>query len=150
MRSFFRNLTLTFGAGCLGGLANSLLLWFLGSRGITASLSIKIAPILTLPWLYPRIVWGGIWGVLLIFPISRNYILRGLIYSLAPTAFQLFVIFPMREEQGIMGLELGNLTPLLVLFLNGVWGLAAGIWMIMVYQKSSGKKRTPKRQEEPA
>ena len=53
-------LSAVFGAGCLGGLVNSLAVWIFGMFGITAALGVKIAPQLSAPWLYPRIVWDGL------------------------------------------------------------------------------------------
>jgi hypothetical protein len=130
MKTFFRNLTLYFSAGCLGGLANSLTVWVFGAIGITAALGVKIAPSISAPWLYPRIVWGGIWGAIFLLPIFRNsYFLRGLILSLGPTIVQLFVVFPIKANKGVMGLELGNMTPVFVLFFNAVWGLCAAYWL---------------------
>jgi hypothetical protein len=29
---------------------------------------VAIAPALKLSWLYPRIVWGGLWGLVFVFP----------------------------------------------------------------------------------
>jgi hypothetical protein len=36
---------------------------------------------------------------------------------------QLFYVFPVQAHKGIGGLELGLLTPLLVVFFNWVWGV---------------------------
>ena len=59
---------LAFSAGALGGLANSLAVWLFGALGITLALGVGIAPGLTPAWLYPRIVWGGLWGFLFLLP----------------------------------------------------------------------------------
>jgi len=129
MKTFFRAVSLAFAAGCAGGLANSLALWFFGQAGITAALGVKLAPALTAPWLYPRLVWGGIWGGLFLIPLFRySVLLRGVLFSLGPSFVQLFIVFPARGK-GAMGLELGALTPLLVLFLNAVWGVTAAFWL---------------------
>ena len=146
MKRFLRNLTLAFSAGCLGGLANSLVVWFFGQRGITTALGVNITPGLTLPWLYPRIVWGGIWGIILILPIFRSYLLRGLVFSLGPTVVQLFVVFP-KADKGIMGLDLGNLTPLFVLVFNAVWGIVAGLWLIIVMERRKKREKQQAPQE---
>jgi len=42
-----------------------------------------------------------------------------------PTAVQLFYIFPEIAHKDIAGMDLGLLTPLLVLFFNWVWGMMA-------------------------
>lgn len=115
-----------FAAGCAGGLANSITLWLFGLLGITTALGVQLAPKLTPAWLYPRIVWGGIWGALFLLPFFKDsYMKRGFIYSLGPTLIQLFVVFPIKAQKGVMGLELGALTPAFVVFLNAVWGIKA-------------------------
>lgn len=119
-----------FAAGCFGGLLNSLAVWICGELGITAALGVKIAPKLSAPWLYPRLVWGGIWGVLFLLPLmKRQFIARGLLFSLGPTLVQLFVVFPMKANKGIMGLDLGMLTPAFVIVFNAIWGLSAALWL---------------------
>jgi hypothetical protein len=125
-----RNLSLFFAAGALGALANSIAAWGSGELGVSQALGVSIAPALTPAWLYPRIVWGGIWGLLFVFPFPRRrWLLQGLILSLGPTLVQLFVVFPLKAHQGVLGLELGTFTPLLVLVLNAVWGLVASAWL---------------------
>jgi len=133
MRSFFKKLTLSFSAGCLGGLINSLVVFLFGAFDITAMFGVNIAPSLTPPWLYQRIVWGGIWGVLFVFPLfKRSYTSRGLLLSLAPTIVQLFIVFPIKAQKGLLGFELGLLTPLFVVFFNAVWGLTTAYWLKFV------------------
>jgi hypothetical protein len=135
MRNLARNTSLVFAAGCLGGLLNGLAVWIFGELGITAALGVKIAPQLSPAWLYPRLVWGGIWGLLFLLPLMQTRILsRGFIFSLGPTLVQLFVVFPMKAHKGAMGLDLGLLTPLFVVFFNAIWGWTAAIWL-----KSVGK-----------
>ncbi len=128
MRKFIQSVMLLFAAGCAGGLANSMAVWLFGRWGIPAALGVKIAPALTPAWLYPRIVWGGIWGFVLLFPLFRhNTVARGVFFSLGPTLVQLFIVFPIKAQKGVMGLDLGTLTPLFVLFYNAVWGLTAAL-----------------------
>jgi len=129
MSSFGQRMTATFSAGCLGGLINSLALWLIGQAGITAELGVKLAPSLSPQWLYPRIVWGGIWGFLFLLPVLRNdTLLQGLILSLGPTLVQLFLVFP-ESGKGLLGLHLGTWTPAFVLFFNAIWGVTAAIWI---------------------
>ncbi|MEJ2039422.1 MAG: hypothetical protein P8X55_10855 [Desulfosarcinaceae bacterium] len=123
-----KKLSILFGAGCLGGLANSAVVWLFGYLGITMSLGVSIAPSVSPAWLYPRIVWGGLWGLLFILPVLKSKLfLKGAILSLFPTAIQLFVVFPLKAHKGIAGLELGLLTPIFVLFFNWVWGFVAAL-----------------------
>lgn len=128
MEKFTRKILLVFAAGCAGGLANSIVVWVFGLWGVTSALGVKIAPGLTPAWLYPRIVWGGIWGFLFLFPVLRHKtISRGFLLSLGPTMVQLLVVFPMKAHKGLMGIDLGILTPLFVVFFNFVWGLKAAL-----------------------
>jgi hypothetical protein len=120
-----KKIMVCFAAGCLGALANSLAAWAAGSYGITGFFQVEMAPALSPAWIYPRIVWGGLWGLLFLLPLlnSRPFAKGGLI-SLAPTAVQLLVIFP-QNGKALFGLELGLLTPVFVLLFNAVWGWVA-------------------------
>jgi len=130
MNNIAKKLTLVFAAGCLGGLINSLAVWIFGELGITTVLGVKIAPKLSAAWLYPRVVWGGIWGALFLLPLwQRKVLIKGLVYSLGPTLVQLFIVFPVKANKGVMGLELGTLTPVFVIIFNAIWGVAAAIWL---------------------
>lgn len=115
-----------FSAGCLGALANSLVVWQFGELGIARWAGVSIAPSLTPGWLYPRIVWGGIWGLLFVLPLLKSrFLLKGTLLSLLPTAVQLFFIFPYQAHKGMAGLSLGMWTPAFVLVYNWVWGVVA-------------------------
>lgn len=123
-----KNLLFYFAAGALAGLANSLVLWLLGDLGVTKLLGVSLVPALTSQWIYPRIVWGGIWGLAFVLPFMKfRLISKGLVLSLLPTIFQLFYVFPKQGHQGMLGIGLGILTPLFVVALNMVWGFVAGL-----------------------
>jgi hypothetical protein len=130
MNNLAQKISLVFAAGVLGGLLNSLAVWGAGEFGITAAAGVKIAPKLSAGWLYPRLIWGGIWGVLFLLPMLKTRIWsRGFIFSLGPTLVQLFVVFPMKANKGMMGIDLGLLTPFFVLLFNAIWGWTAAIWL---------------------
>ena len=123
-----KKLLIFFAAGCLGALANSLVVWLFGDLGITKSLGVSITPALTASWLYPRIVWGGIWGLLFFLPlVNSKPFLKGTLLSLFPTIVQLFIIFPYKAKKGVAGIELGLLTPALVFVFNWVWGVVTSL-----------------------
>jgi len=123
-----KKLLVFFAAGCLGALANSIALWLLGNFGVTREMHIAMAPRLTPIWLYPRIVWGGIWGLAFVLPmLDSKLLLKGGLLSIFPTLVQLFFIFPFKAHKGIAGMELGMLTPVLVIFLNWVWGFVTAL-----------------------
>jgi hypothetical protein len=130
MRQFLDRASMSFAAGAFGGLVNSLAVWAAGAYHLAARLGIEIAPALTANWLYPRIVWGGLWGFLFMLPfMRRHWWLRGIILSLLPTAFQLLYVFPYETGQGVFGIGLGALTPAFVLVANAIWGLSAA-WLL--------------------
>lgn len=119
-----RKILIVFAAGCFGALVNSLVLWLSGRYGVSQALGVAIAPGLSPHWLYPRIVWGGLWGFLFLiaWQDSRPW-RKGLTLSLFPTAAQLFYFFPFQTHQGLGGIELGLLTPLVVVVMNAIWGV---------------------------
>lgn len=123
-------LSTIFAGGVLGGLTNGLVVWLFGRYGIAAALGVAIAPPFTPPWLYHRLVWGGLWGFAFLLPIlKRRWFTKGLVISLGPTLVQLFVVFPYQAHRDMLGLDLGLLTPLLVVFYNAVWGWTAALWI---------------------
>lgn len=129
MQALARSLALCFAAGAVGALASGVALWIAGRAGLVAALGVSIAPELTPAWLYPRLVWGGLFGLLLALPLTfRGAGVRGLAVSLAPTLAQLLYFFP-RAGRGVLGLELGAATPLVVALANAVWGLVASAWL---------------------
>ena len=126
-------LAVCFGAGTIGALANSLVAWLCGLWGLTAGAGVAIAPELTTAWLYPRLVWGGIWGTVYFLSVGsrrsrRHWVRKGLWISLLPTLFQLVYIFPEQTRHGMLGFGLGKLTPLFVLGFNLVWGFFTGLF----------------------
>jgi hypothetical protein len=129
-RAHARRLSLVFAAGAAGALANSLALWAAGTSGLTEAIGVRIAPSLSPEWLYPRIAWGGLWGLLFLLPLaSQRWVAQGLALSLFPSLFQLFVVFPYRTSAGALGTGLGTFTPVVVFAANAVWGLAAAAWL---------------------
>lgn len=133
MSQWLHKTSLYFAAGSLGGLVNSITVWLFGAYGINAALNVAIQPHLTPDWLYPRIVWGGIWGLLFWLPLIKSrFVLRGLMMSLGPTLVQLLYIFPTAQNKGMLGLKLGLLTPLVVILFNAIWGITAALWLRIV------------------
>lgn len=133
MQTLIRRISLGFAAGCFGALVNSLLVWYFGKLEIPQKFGVSIAPALSVQFLYPRLVWGGLWGFLFALPAWKGgfwvaVFSRGILISLLPTAFQLLYVFPILSGKGMFGLALGRLAPVFVCFYNVVWGLAAAFW----------------------
>jgi hypothetical protein len=123
-----KKICLYFSAGSAGGLANGLVVWLFGYWGITTDFGVSIAPVLSPEYLYPRIVWGGIWAFLFVVPFMKSKpIKKGIILSIFPTLVQLLVVFPLKAKKGYLGIDLGLLTPLFVIVFNAIWGMFAGL-----------------------
>ena len=127
-----------FVAGLIGALFNSLAAWASGYFGITELAGVSMAPALSLAWLYPRLVWGGIWGLAYFLLVGaprsrRRWIRKGLLISLLPTLLQLFYFFPYTTTFGQMGLKLGLMTPLFVMLYNFIWGFFTGMFTRLLW-----------------
>ena len=127
------NLFRAFSSGTIGGIANVAAIAILGVTGIIALMGIN-APDPEMPdFLYKQMVWGGLWGLLLVTPVLKDsWWQRGLLLGVLATGAALFYFAP-QGPAGMMALNLGNLTPVLFLAVNWVYGLAAA-W---VYQRTS-------------
>ncbi|MEW6111668.1 MAG: hypothetical protein AB1664_06030 [Thermodesulfobacteriota bacterium] len=130
MQRLLKHASLAYAAGNVGAVVNSLAAWLFVMLGISAALGVKMAPSLTVGWLYPRLVWGGLWGFLFLLPfLPGSPLLRGLLFSIGPTLGQLFIVFPFVLGKGMLGLGLGTLTPILVILFNAIWGIVASYWL---------------------
>lgn len=123
-----RKLSGAFTGGAIGGLVDSINIFVLSNIDITTLLGISMKPEFTAPWIYQRMVWGGIWMLLLLLPMWKDRtVLRGCIFSLLPSAMMFFMVFPSMGK-GILGLGFGVLTPVLVIVLNFIYGIVAALW----------------------
>lgn len=116
--------------GFLGALAGTATVWAFGSTGITGLFGVALGGQVTaLDWVV-RAWYGSLGGVALgvLLPVlpGRGPVARGILFSLLPTLYVLFKVLPLDRGAGLLGLELGLLTPLFVLFFNLVWGVVAG------------------------
>lgn len=126
-----------FTGGAIGGLVDSLNIWFLSHVGVTSLLGVSMKPELTAPWLYQRMVWGGLWMLLLMLPLwPKRIILRGCVFSLLPSAMMLGMVLPSMGK-GMLGLGFGALTPVLVIGLNCIYGMIAACWYKYTVQNSA-------------
>lgn len=123
-----RKISGAFAGGAFGALVDSINIWLLSHAGVTAMIGISMKPKFTGEWLYPRLVWGGIWALLLVLPVLKaKTALRGMLFSLLPSAMMLFVVLP-DMGKGMLGLKFGTLTPALVIGLNFIYGMLASFW----------------------
>jgi hypothetical protein len=124
----FRKISGAFTGGVIGGLVDSINIWLLGRLGISDMIGLSMKPELQAPWLYQRMIWGGIWMLLLLVPFwKKRYLMRGMVLSLVPSAIMLFKVFPSMGK-GMLGLEFGFVTPFVVVGLNLIYGMVASAW----------------------
>ena len=132
-----RKVSGAFTGGAIGGLVDSIAIWVLGKIGITGLLGVTLGPDFTAPWLYRRIVWGGIWMLLLLLPLwQKRTVLRGCLFSLFPSAMMLFMVFP-NMGKGLLGVGFGTLTPMVVIGLNFIYGIVAAFWFEATVSKNA-------------
>ncbi|MCD4812244.1 hypothetical protein K8S19_00905 [bacterium] len=129
MREIYSRFAVAYLAGALGGLAYALTAWLCDQWQLFELLSVKMSVLnLTWPYLAERILKGSLWALLLVlvgpFFKARGALL-GLILSLLPSAYVLFIYYP-AHHLGIFGFSKGMLTFLFVLLFNAAWGFIAG------------------------
>lgn len=127
-----------FCGGMLGALLGSLGLWAAGHWGVTAAAEVRLAPELSPQWLYPRLVHGGIWGLLYYPTVAsprrrRHWVRKGFWVALIPCIFTLLYTFPSKAGIGMLGLSLGTFTPLIILLSWLLWGLGIGFFTRLLW-----------------
>ena len=123
MAALLRKSSILFALGAFGGLVTAFAIWLAGLAGVTALFGVAIAPELTPECIYPKLVWGGMWGWLGFLPILvTGWLLRGLVISIIPAAAAWSYFLP-ADGAGLLGLSLGLLTPVVVLGFTLIWGL---------------------------
>jgi hypothetical protein len=134
-------LSVCFCAGLLGAIASLLVAWLCSSYGLTELADVTWHINFSIGKLYPHMVWGGLWGLLyaltVIHPRTRkHWVRKGIIVSLLPTLYHLFVVFPYQTGYGMLGINLGLLTPLFVFLYNLVWGTFTGFFSRLLWGKA--------------
>ena len=97
--------------------------------GINQALGFNFTPTLTIPWLMPRLISSGLWGLLFLLPFWREDLLKkGIVLSLGPLLLMLFMMFP-KMGAGMMGLKFDCTAPAFALFFTLVWGISAALFL---------------------
>ncbi len=121
--SLIQRAALYFTAAALGGLAVVITVWGFGQIGVADLFGVAVKTALAKEFIYKQMVWGGIWGLIFLLPIGLKPVwLKGLVLTLAPVIVALVVLFP-QGGAGMLGLNLGTLTPLYIFIVNIPWGL---------------------------
>ena len=133
--AIFRQLTLGFGAGAFGACILALLYALLGALGVPELIGLPPPePQPMLPVFYRIVVWGGLWGLLLVLPVlNRLSWLKGMIIGALATLAIVFYFNP--------GIVTPPMRLVYALALNLVWGIAAGAWWALVSgNRKNGRK----------
>ena len=119
--------------GALAGLVHGLLTEFAGSIGLTVLLRVGVDVDLSAAQYLVRFLYGSAWGVglgVLYHAVPGNgFAEKGATFSLLPSLYTLFVVYPVFLGLGILGVRQGFLTFPLVLVGNAAAGLVAA-WVI--------------------
>ncbi len=130
-----------FCAGLLGGLGSATASWLSGSWGLPNLLNVRLAPTFTTTWLYPQLIWGGLWGLVYFITVGarssrRHWTRKALWVSLLLSVVQLFVIAPYWTQQGMLCMNLGDFAALFIVVYNLVWGLVTGIFSRLLWGRN--------------
>src|SRR5262245_29313368 len=120
-----------YAAGALAALVTSVLLWVAVRARLGAICDVELAKLFAgvldprgLGW---RVLEGSLYA--LAFPLARmrglSPVRAGLLVSLLPTLRELFLQLP-GAGYGMLGVQLGALTPVVVLAANALWGWILG------------------------
>ena len=119
-----------FVAGALGGITNSIVVWSLGTSGVTPALGFSMAPELSFEWLFRRVFASALWGIIFLIPIYKNApVKKGAALSILPWLSSALIVFPMRMDVGFFGLAFGIGTPIWTLFFAAVWGITGTLFL---------------------
>ncbi len=120
-------------AGGLGGITNSILVWLLGTLGVTPALGFGMAPDLTFEWLFRRVFASALWGIIFFIPVYEDApIKKGALLSILPWLSSVLFVFPQQMNVGLFGLGFGLGTPVWTLFFAAVWGVTATLFLSWV------------------
>lgn len=131
-------ISVCFCAGMIGALGYSLLAAMLQQFGVLKLAGITLTFSLTPTEIYPRLIWGGVWGLAYFLTVAPSrarihWIRKGLWLGLLPAAFQLFVLFPQAGDTYWAGIHYGQTTPLLIVALCVVWGGLTGLFSRLLW-----------------
>jgi hypothetical protein len=135
MNNIYARLSLAVAAGAVGAILQTIIIVLLSELSIFQVLGMPFKIPFTLPYLYQRITWGGIWGVLFVIPLlpnTRNWI-RGLVFAAVPALASLLFFLPFHDDMGWFGLKMGVLWPVVVVGFALLWGFIAGSWLDRAY-----------------
>lgn len=119
--------------GILAGLVHGVFTEVAGSIGLTALLGVGVDVDLSAGQYLMRALYGSVWGVAMgaLYPVipGEGFAGKGVTFSLLPSLYTLFVVYPVFLGLGLLGVRQGFLTFSVVLAGNAIAGLVAA-WVI--------------------
>lgn len=119
--------------GLLGGLLHGVLTEFAGGLGLAGWLGVGIDVEVSAAEWAMRAVYGSAWGlalgVLYRAVPGEGFAAKGATFSLLPSIYMLFIVYPVFLGLGVLGARLGPLTFAFVLLGNALAGIVAA-WAI--------------------
>src|SRR5258705_7191537 len=120
-----------YAAGALAALLTSIVLWIAVRAKLGALCDVELGKLfpggLDPYWLGWRVLEGSLFA--LAWPLARGRgltpVRAGLLVSLLPSLRELFLRLP-NAGYGMLGVQLGALTPVVVLAANALWGWILG------------------------
>jgi len=122
-------LCVCFCAGLISIMAVSGLEWLWAQAGLPGLGGWSLQPMPTGNGYYPRLLWGGVWGLLFYLGVGterrrQHWIRKGMMFSMVPGLFQVLVLFSAARQ---VSLEDALLRLALLLLFNLVWGGLTGM-----------------------
>ena len=123
-------ISICFCAGMLSALVGLVAVWSWGMLGLPDLAGYAVRPLLAPVGFYPRLIWGGLWGVLFFLTVGsartrKHWIRKGVLISLLPTLLYLVLFLP---DQVGSGLTLSLVPPAIVTVVNLLWGIFVGLF----------------------
>ncbi|APC96951.1 membrane lipoprotein [Francisella frigiditurris] len=119
MHKHLNKVFIAYMAGLISALILVYIFTFIAKQQIPVSEDFKFK-------LYRLMVWGGVWGILLALPLSKNIWVKGSIVGLAVIFFNFLVKMPL-SGQGFFALNAGTEVFLMNIIFNYLWGLLAAV-----------------------
>jgi hypothetical protein len=131
-----------YAAGALAALLTAVVLWIAVRAELGKLVDVQLARLfpagLELGLLGKRVMEGSLFALAFPYVRSRGLsaIRAGLVVSLLPSVRELFLWLP-NHGYGMLGVGLGALTPVVVLFANAIWGWLLGVLVTRVGSEPS-------------
>ena len=121
-----------YGAGSLGALLACALFWLIQFLGLGQIINMPTFPIFSEAWLYPKIIWGGLFSLCFLLPFMKtNASVKYLVFALLISLVELFVPLPFSLYKGVVGLNTGMYTFAYILIFNLAWALLTRLMLTL-------------------